>query len=145
MICLQENVCFLHDIQLQGLCVSPPVNTSQRKTECVHASSSVNYRLCVTGSQAFINHTEFASFLTVCLPRLYLTLSLLHLLFFPGKPSNPNLNWCCHCLLELRHSTNKYLNVIYKRKTNSYAAPKPRPQYKPGLGGGVVLQYQYSW
>lgn len=26
MICLQENVCFLHNIQLQGLCVSPPVN-----------------------------------------------------------------------------------------------------------------------
>lgn len=26
MICLQENVCFQHDIQLQGLCVSLPVN-----------------------------------------------------------------------------------------------------------------------
>lgn len=67
------------------------------------------------------------------------------LVIFSGKQSNPNLNWCCHCLLELRHSTNKYLNVIYKRKTYSYAALKPHPQYKPGLGGGVVLWYQYSW
>lgn len=44
MICLQENVCFLHDIQLQGLCVSPPVCVSVCDYKCVCMPS----HLCVT-------------------------------------------------------------------------------------------------
>lgn len=58
MICLQENVCFLHSILLQGLCVSPPVNM------CVREWWSMPCRLCFTGRveevQAFINQTIYS-------------------------------------------------------------------------------------
>lgn len=67
MICLHENVCFLHNIQLQGLCVSPPVNKRVCEKVCEHAKSSVLQRECVKGSQASINHTEFSSFPPHCL------------------------------------------------------------------------------
>lgn len=64
MICLQENVCFLHSVLLQGLCVSPPVNT------CVRERWNAPCRLCFTGhveeAQAFINHNYLlTSFLIV--------------------------------------------------------------------------------
>lgn len=89
MICLQENVCFLHSILLQGLCVSPPVNT------CVRERWSAPCRLCFTGrvdeAQAFINHKLFTHFLPHCqvsclnlIPRVFHFLLLFFfLLFFP--------------------------------------------------------------
>lgn len=46
MICLQENVCFLHDIQLQGLCVSPPANMCV--CVCGKDDVSVPCHLCFT-------------------------------------------------------------------------------------------------
>lgn len=122
MICLQENVCFLHSILLQGLCVSPPVNT------CVRERWSAPCRLCFTGrvdeAQAFINHKLFTHFLPHCQvsclnlsPRVFHFLLLYffsYFFFLPGKLSNPNPNR--GCLLRLRHCTNKYLSVIYKNR-----------------------------
>lgn len=90
MICLQENVCFLHNIQLQGLCVSPPVNIRVCEKDGVCAW------LCVLKSHKplSIMQSLSTSFLAVRLSPQ----SNPHtpsLLFFSGKWSNPNLNWCC--------------------------------------------------
>lgn len=69
MICLQENVCFLHDIQLQGLCVSPPVCVSVCDHKCVCVPSHLCVTDCVRKGHRPLSITQnlFTSFLAVIL------------------------------------------------------------------------------
>lgn len=114
MICLQENVCFLHDIQLQGLCVSPPVYIRvcvwERGSVCM--PSHLCFTDCVWKGHRPLSITQnlLTSFLAVCLSPQ--SNPLTPLLIFSGKWSSPNLNRCCPLFTGVA-TQHKWISLCY--------------------------------
>lgn len=145
MICLQENVCFLHDIQLQGLCVSLPVYiygyVSEKGGVCIRPVICVLHAVCERVTRLYQSH-RICSLPSVCLslasistPQSFICDFFCRVIQSKSKLVLSTVYW----------STNKYLSVIYQTDLLIYNAAVAAFWLNPALTWGGCCSFSVAF